>query len=428
MTAPFGEPLVGNVWSGIALDGPPRSVTVVVAHYAQQRELDRTLAALRRQTHPRELLEIVVADDGSPTPPVVPDDVILVRQADEGFRLSAVRNLGARSATGDVLCFLDADTAPEPDYVARIAALPSAAPDVVAIGRRRHAAFDGVPVDAPVEQAGPAHELEEPRWLVDAYERSRDLLDADPRSYRFAIGAVIACSRWLYDDVGGFDESFTAYGGEDWEWAHRAWSRGASLAHVRSAVAWHDGPDWAGRDEDERRRRKNGETALLARTIGVPGSAPASLAIGPPDVVVHLEATPSIAAAIVCVDAALHAFPTARVVVPEAVHAELAADARVVREPVVGRVDVRLAVPVLLSGGGVDAVRDAAASVGVGDLGRIELGEHVRVSSVRAEARDRRWGRDTGWRTEHRATDGIRLLDAEPDLGGYLGGWWPPAG
>lgn len=427
MTAPFGAPLVGNDWSGVALDGPPRSVTVVVAHYAQQRELDRTLAALRRQTHPRELLEIVVADDGSPTPPVVPDDVVLVRQADEGFRLSAVRNLGARSATGDVLCFLDADTAPEPDYVARIAALPSAAPDVVAIGRRRHATFDGVPTDAPVEQAGPAHELEEPRWLVDAYERSRDLLDADARSYRFAIGAVIACSRWLFDDVGGFDESFTAYGGEDWEWAHRAWSRGAGLAHVRSAVAWHDGPDWAGRDEDERRRRKNGETALLARRIGVPGSAPASLAIGPPDVVVHLESAPSIAAAIVCVDAALQAFPTARVVVPDAVHDALAADARVVREPVVGRVDVRLSVPVLLSGA-LDMVRDAVAAVGVGDLGAVLLGDHVQVSAVRAQARDRRWGRETGWRTERRAADGIRALDAEPDLSGYLGGWWPPAG
>ncbi|MFC7431668.1 MULTISPECIES: glycosyltransferase [unclassified Agrococcus] len=428
MTAAFGSPLVGNDWSAVPLDGPARSVTVIVAHYAQQRELDRTIAALRRQTHPRHLLEIVVADDGSPTPPVVPDDVILVRQADDGFRLSAVRNLGARSATGDVLCFLDADTAPEPEYVARIAALPSAAPDVVAVGRRRHAAFDAVPVDAPVEVAGPEHELEEPRWLVDAYERSRDLLDADARSYRFAIGAVVACSRWLFDDVGGFDESFTSYGGEDWEWVHRAWSRGAALAHVRSAVAWHDGPDWAGRDEDERRRRKNAETVALARVIGVPGSAPASLAIGPPDVVVHLESAPSPAAAIACVDAVLRAFPTARVVVPDAVHAALAADARLVREPGEGhRVAVRLAVPVLLDERARAAMRAAAASVGVGDLATVMLGEHVTVSAERARHRDRRWGRATRWRSERHGADGILVLDDEPDLGGYLGGWWPPA-
>jgi GT2 family glycosyltransferase len=426
VTAPFGAPIVGNDWRDVPRDGAPRSVSVIVAHYAQQAELDRTIAALRRQTHPSDLLQVVVADDGSPTPPVVPDDVVLVRQADEGFRLAAVRNLGVRHSSGDVLCFLDADTTPEPDYVARIAALPSAAPDVVAVGRRRHAALDGVPHDAPIEVAGPQHAIDEPTWLAAAYARSRDLLDADARSYRFVIGAVVACSRWLFDDVGGFDESFSTYGGEDWEWTHRAWSRGAALAHVPTAVAWHDGPDWAGRDEAERRRRKNVETTTLARTIGVPGSAPRALAIGRPDVVVRLASAPSVAAAIACVDGVLAIFPTARVVVPEPVHDALAGDARVVHESPRGhRVEVTLAAPLLLGEHATAALREAASTIGDGDVATIELGDAIVVTAARARERDRRWGGATGWRTERVAADDVLVLDDEPDLESYLGGWWP---
>ena len=83
--------LVGNEWSvfdGMRPDPLPR-VSVIVAHYEQPDDLRRTLAALRAQTYPRELVQIVVVDDGSAVAPAVPDDVVLVRQADEGFRLAA---------------------------------------------------------------------------------------------------------------------------------------------------------------------------------------------------------------------------------------------------------------------------------------------------------------------------------------------------
>jgi GT2 family glycosyltransferase len=262
-----GQPLAGNQWDLLDSEWPANqpTVSVVVIHYDQQRELDRTLAALAVQDYPADLIEIVVVDDGSPVPPTVPDGVRLIRQDDHGFRAAAARNHGARESTGSIICFLDADTSPEPEYVREITRLPALAPDVVTVGRRRHADFS---TSDAVDVAGAeAFELPAPQWLDDAYHHSRNLLIADNTSYRFIISAVLTCSRALFDEVGGFDETFQSYGGEDWEWAQRAWLAGGLLAHVPTAVAWHDGPDWGSRELDDLDKRAKKNTEML---VGLP--------------------------------------------------------------------------------------------------------------------------------------------------------------
>ena len=441
---PAGAAVPGNRWD--LLDGlvpdPLPTVSVVVAHYRQQAELDRTLAALARQDHPAALLEVVVVDDGSPEPPRVPDGVRLVVQADEGFRLSAARNLGVRSSTGAVVCFLDADTVPEPGYVSAMSRLPALAPEALVVGTRRHADFTGVAVDAPVEVAGPAHELAAPRWLDEAYRGSRDLLDADDRSYRHVIGAVVACSRELLDRVGGFDESFTTYGGEDWEWAWRAWRGGALLAHVPDAVAWHDGPDWAGRGSDDdgsRQRRKNDETLALAHRVPVAGSRPLGLLGAVADVVVRLGAAPSTGSAWLCADSVLAALPAARVVVPDELLDAFAPDPRVLgaTSPAAAEATERARVVVDLPG--PVRVTDASglvavvAEVGVGELGTVEVaaagpgaggpGHLARVRSARADARARWRGTELGFTTRRDAPTWCAPVDGEPSLAAHLGGW-----
>ncbi|AMY17776.1 MULTISPECIES: glycosyltransferase [Nocardiaceae] len=286
----LGTTVPGNRWDLLdGMDAPAVSVSVVVPYYRQQSQLTMVLAALERQDFPRDRLEVIVADDGSPEPPRVECalPVTVVRQEDRGFRAAAVRNLGAAAATGDVLCFLDADTVPEPGYVRALARLPSLVPDALTVGRRRHADLTALGrLPAPGDPL-----LDEPGWLVDAYRGSRDLLDADDRSYRHVISAVMCCRRTFFDEIGGFDESFTAYGGEDWELAHRAWLAGAVLAHVPAAVAWHDGPDWAGRPDDRRRDAKNGEAMSLAPLITDPAARRHGVRYAVPDVtaVVHSE-------------------------------------------------------------------------------------------------------------------------------------------
>ena len=423
--------VIGNRWDtldGVAPETLPM-VSVIVAHYEQPAELARPLSALSAQDYPPELLEIVVADDGSAGEVRVPDGVILVRQEDRGFRLAAVRNLGVRASSGDVLCFLDADTVPEPGYVRALTRLPALLPEAVTVGRRRHADFSGIAPEVPVLEAVVGRELPEPAWLAQEYARSRDLLDADDRSYRFVIGAVIACSRRLFDEAGRFDESFSAYGGEDWEWAHRMWRAGAVLAHVPTAVAWHDGPEWAERGGSGL-ERANAQTMRLVSSIPVGGSAPRGLLSELPDLVVRLRGAHTPESLFVSVDSILAAFPRARVVV-DATTTALEGDPRVAvgDEQSDARViwDLERPVVVLEPAGIVECV----AGLGAGEVGTVDLaaadGSSLGVlRSRRAMHRAVRWGTDEGFETRAIDVDGVHPLRSDPRVEAWVGGWGGP--
>ena len=264
------------------------AVSVVVPYYRGQPLLDLILERLAAQTGVVGGLEVVVADDGSPEPPDVGagpgvdrdqargavSSVRVVRQERAGFRAAAARNLGARHAHGRVLCFLDGDTAPEDGYVASLQQVCLDSP-TLAQGRRRHADLTAL-VEGATDSATPwppPEPLAEPAWLADGYRGSEDLRAADDTSFRFVISAVMALTRQVWDVLGGFEEGLTGYGGEDWELGWRCWLSGADLRHVPDAVAWHDGPDLAGREGEDPARVaevKNAETTRLAPLLPHP--------------------------------------------------------------------------------------------------------------------------------------------------------------
>lgn len=274
------------------------TVSVVVPYYDAQTQLDLVLDALEHQTLPLHRLEVVVADDGSPSPPYLgerPYRVDLVRQDDRGFRAGAARNLGAAASSGEVLCFLDGDTVPAPGYLAAtVQAVLAGERDRLVVGRRRHVDLDGwAPADVRAWLAGEQghrvpHEHPEPSWLVDAYRRTDNLAAAGDDAYRFVIGAVLTVPRVLFDAVGGFEPAFTRYGGEDWELANRCWLAGADFVHAPGAVAWHHGPDFVGRPEDHL-RVKNLEGAAVAPFVTDPAARGRGLVWAQPDVVVRLD-------------------------------------------------------------------------------------------------------------------------------------------
>ena len=403
----------GNRWD-LLPPGPTPTVTAVVTHFDQPAQLALVLDALARQTHPG--IDVVVADDGSADAPTVPPGVRIVSQPDLGFRAAAARNLGASTSTADVLVFLDADTVPEPGFVAALVRHAAANPDVLAVGRRRHA-----------DLSGDGTELPEPAWLRDGYAASHDLLDADGRSFRYVISAVLACRRTLFEDLGGFDERFVGYGGEDWDLAYRAWNAGAVLVHEADAVAWHDGPAWEGRHADP--DAKDAETARLARLVPEPATRGAPLPAELPDVLVDVAAYDAR-----CIHALLrssHRDLQIRVQGAGELHAATVrsdpwTDDQVRR----ARVRVQLDVPVALA---PDVVADLVERLTTGSIGELVLrlgGRQVGVAtSTRALGRTRRWaGRvdDVIGTAFGREDVEVPVVAPRSGLAGFLAADWAP--
>lgn len=487
MNRPAHTPVPGNRWdllpgAGGNAEGRDEGipeVSVVVPYYRDQAGLDLLLAALARQDLPASRVQVVIADDGSPEPPRLPDrfplDVQVVRQPDAGFRASAARALGASVAEGEVLAFLDGDMIPDRDYLRRALRLPSRSPEAVVVGRRRH--LDPALLRTGWHPGDPVPRdrvLEDPQWLERAYAGSRNLLDADSTAYRFVISAVLTVSRRIHDEAGGFDPSFVGYGGEDWEFAHRLWRTGALLAHEPSAVAWHAGPDFAGREDPLAARRvKNREALVLAGRISAPTARGWSLGLrgrvrlalvlvmpggrvgaaadaggtvgaGGPAEAGGDAGDGGAAAVVLCADALLQAFPGASLTlvggVPDGagvlVQDPRVSVAREVTEPAAGEepdwlLTVTCPVRPARGTGRPDpaAVQERLLAAERAGRDRIEVtgpvGVVATLVSARARWRRRRWGAEDPTPTTVVGLAGLgwEPTGEAPDLEAWWGGW-----
>lgn len=101
---------------------PIPKVSVIVPTHGRPAGLARCLEALAAQTVPRSAYEVIVSDDGSPTPvaPVAAPfaDRMTVRVVSRPRAgPAAARNEGARHARGGLLAFTDDDCVPSPQWL-----------------------------------------------------------------------------------------------------------------------------------------------------------------------------------------------------------------------------------------------------------------------------------------------------------------------
>lgn len=252
---------------------PVLPVSVIVPYYDAPKELALTLAALEGQRYPRHLFEVVVVDDGSPVPLAPPRstplDVKVVHQEDRGFGAARARNTGARTASHDILLFLDGDMLPESGWLAAHARWHHAAADVLTVGLRTHVAVEGVEATMVRERPGTLAELFEHRASSPEASVLRYLANSDeltsPGDHHFTVmvSANFGIGRRLYDEAGGFDESFTRWGLEDTEFAWRVYNQGGVLVPARDAQAWHQGLEPMNEYKRCSRRRQEAKVAHL---------------------------------------------------------------------------------------------------------------------------------------------------------------------
>ncbi len=256
---------------------PTLPVSVIIPFYASSRRalesLARTLAALERQTYPRELFEVVIVDDGSEPPLAQPRstplDVKVVRQEHCGCGTPRARNTGVRTASHALLLFLDSDMLAEAGWIAAHARWHHVVSDALTLGTRGHVAMDGIDAEMVRRRTGSLKELFGARpvdrsWVEEYLLRSNDLTSRADDLYSVSVGGNLGIRRHFYEQVGRFDESFVRWGLDDTEFGYRAYSRGGLLVPVRNAFAWHQGRWDEGRDSKRRQRRRQlGKAAHL---------------------------------------------------------------------------------------------------------------------------------------------------------------------
>jgi GT2 family glycosyltransferase len=206
-------------------------ISVVIPSYDRPAQLDACLDALGRSTYPREGFEVVVVDDGSPTPL---DDIVarharslriaLERQPNAGP--AAARNRGAAVARGSVLAFTDDDCTPEPNWLTVLARHVAERPGHMIGGRAVN-----VLTSNPFSSAS--------QHLVSyLYEYGLKSAGTLPWTGFFASNNL-AVPAAEFQRVGGFDVDFPLAAGEDRDFCAR-WNEAGLPAHYApDAVILH---------------------------------------------------------------------------------------------------------------------------------------------------------------------------------------------
>ena len=249
--------LHGNDWSALVPPAdttwtPTRRVSICIPAH-NPANLARVLDALALQTYPSDLIEVVIADDGSDppiaTPKGYPFPVAVVRlERTLAFGAGRARNAAASRASGDLLMFLDADIVAERQVVACYGRWFGQRSDVVVTGLCRFADLDTLTDDELhqlVAEDGLSRHLEgrqvdDQEWRENTFGRSDDLRVETTDAFRIVIGATLAVTADQYWAVGGFRE-LGIRGIEDIEFGYRTHANGAVLVVDRDAVHWHQG-------------------------------------------------------------------------------------------------------------------------------------------------------------------------------------------
>jgi GT2 family glycosyltransferase len=220
-------------------------VSVVIPSYNRSSLLAKTLHSLAAQEPDSPSFDVHVADDGSEedirsvVAAVEGLDVHYHRRESQGFGAGQARNLASSAATGDVVVFLDSDCLVGEDFISGHASWHTSAQKTVLIGGRSHAVMGS-------EDA-----------LADYRKRLRRRtagLQHGSEIFRSFVTANVSLPLTLFHEVGGFDERFHRWGGEDTELGWRLWNAGAVFLDDETVAVTHQAEeDFAGGAEGRRR-------------------------------------------------------------------------------------------------------------------------------------------------------------------------------
>jgi validoxylamine A glucosyltransferase len=227
----------------------PPQLSVVVPTYNRAPLLRRTLTSLVQQVNAPPF-EVVVADDGSAdeSEEVAAEfrerlAISYLFQDDKGYRVARARNMGAAIARAPILVFLDSGTLAGPDLLAGHLSnhtrhrpdpeSPSCGPAVIGYtyGYRPYDPTPGLAEAFALLSPQQVHEryLADPLFRDSRHEDLAELgfdLHGMKLPWLFFWTMNVSVHAADYAAVGGFDERFLSWGGEDLELGYRLHRRG----------------------------------------------------------------------------------------------------------------------------------------------------------------------------------------------------------
>ncbi|KAF7771892.1 hypothetical protein PCIT_a1851 [Pseudoalteromonas citrea] len=229
-------------------------ISIVIPTYNRQELLQKTLLSLSRQRLCKSKFEVIVVDDGSTdsTESLVKSfnstmDICYIYQEDKGFRVAKARNLGIQAARYHVTLFIDSGVLLAPDAVEQhlLAYKNDHAQALIGLcfGFDEFAELDS---ENDIKLFDNPDVFDYPESLQAyqdcRYEYCRDLnfsLHQCDEPWLLYWTCHVSCLTEKLFFVGGFDEYFNSWGGEDVELALRLKGIGVRFDLITAAKAIH---------------------------------------------------------------------------------------------------------------------------------------------------------------------------------------------
>jgi GT2 family glycosyltransferase/glycosyltransferase involved in cell wall biosynthesis len=181
-------------------------VSVVLVNFRGAEDTLECIEGLFGLNWPKELLEIVVVENGSgddslATLQAVADRVTIV-ESKENLGFTGGCNLGVARSTGEYVAFLNNDAKPHQDWISEAIATFAQGIDIAAVASKV-LDWDGVNVDyldAAITWYGMGYK-------PHAGEKDRGIWDEE-KDVLFGTGAAMFIKADVFEELGGFDDNF----------------------------------------------------------------------------------------------------------------------------------------------------------------------------------------------------------------------------
>ncbi|WP_168797504.1 glycosyltransferase family 2 protein [Neolewinella litorea] len=197
---------------------PSSNISLLSIVHGRRSHLNNLLRGIAEQHCPPKEVVVVFMNEAIPdqlTDPGCPFFPIQLNSDDHQLPLAATRNLAASRAQGDLLAFLDVDCIPDPDYLCHLQQAVDRTHGLV-MGDVRYLPPDAASGHwsfADLDRKAQAH----PRR--PAIPDGKDLMTLPyPLFWSLAFGLRASD----FARLGGFDEGYVGYGGEDTDFAFNA--------------------------------------------------------------------------------------------------------------------------------------------------------------------------------------------------------------